>query len=148
MNFLAGVDEAGLGPILGPLVVAGVAMAGPEGVDPWKLLQRHVSRRQQSKERYVADSKKVTRAQRKHLGAALVFWTALHGGTTGPRAVAAAARRCELLQRCPWRGLGLRLPRGRRGLGAPAGQLVARSEGSVSMLDIAVRPVDVEEWNS
>ena len=44
MNFLAGVDEAGLGPILGPLVVAGVAMSGPEGKDPWQLLGWHVSK--------------------------------------------------------------------------------------------------------
>src|SRR5689334_1316871 len=45
VNILAGVDEAGLGPILGPLVVGGVALAGPAGTDPWQLLRRHVARR-------------------------------------------------------------------------------------------------------
>jgi len=46
-GLLAGVDEAGLGPILGPLVVAGVAMAGPRGRDPWALLDRRVCRDKQ-----------------------------------------------------------------------------------------------------
>jgi ribonuclease HII len=157
MNFLAGVDEAGLGPILGPLVVAGVAMSGPEGVDPWKLLQRHVSRRQQSKGKVrVADSKKVNQGPNglKHLEeTALVFWTALHGEL--PPDLGQWLRQlgadCELLQRCPWyEDLRLRLPRE-----ADAdwvrlqAELVARAlrKASVSLLDIAVRPVDVEEWN-
>ena len=157
MNFLAGVDEAGLGPILGPLVVAGVAMAGPEGLDPWKLLQRHVSRRTQSKGKVrVADSKKVNQGPHGllHLEeTALVFWTALHGEL--PSDLGQWLRHLgadlELLQRCPWyEDLCLRMPHV-----ADAdwvrlqAELVARAlrKSSVSLLDLAVRPVDVEEWN-
>ncbi len=157
MNFLAGVDEAGLGPILGPLVVAGVAMAGPEGTDPWKLLARRVSRRKQVKGKVrVADSKKLNQGPHGllHLEeTALVFWTALHGdlpGNLGDWLLRLGAN-LDHLRRCPWyEDLNLRLPRA-----ADAdwvrlqAELVARAlrEGSVSLLDIAVRPVDVEEWN-
>lgn len=158
MNILAGVDEAGLGPILGPLVVGGVAMAGPEGVDPWKLLRRHVARRKQEKGKVrVADSKKVNQGPHglQHLEeTALVFWTARHGA-----APATLLEWLELLgadtarlARCPWYAdLALPLP-----LEADAdwialqGELVARAlrRGDVQLLDIAVRPVDVEEWNA
>lgn len=57
---LAGVDEAGLGPILGPLVVTGIALDGPSGVDPWEALGDAVARSRPGKARIqVADSKKV-----------------------------------------------------------------------------------------
>ncbi|MBX3465096.1 MAG: hypothetical protein KF830_18150 [Planctomycetes bacterium] len=157
MNFLAGVDEAGLGPILGPLVVAGVAMAGPEGTDPWQALRRHVARRkhQQGKVR-VADSKLVHQGphgRRRLEETALVFWTACHGdlpATLGDW-LAAIGADVARLRLCPWyEDLALPLP-----LDADAGwlqlqaELVARAlhKAEVRLLDIAVRPVDVEEWN-
>ena len=57
---MAGVDEAGLGPILGPLVVAGTALSGPEGTDPWAALSSIVCRDRVQKGKFrVADSKKV-----------------------------------------------------------------------------------------
>lgn len=83
MNCLAGVDEAGLGPILGPLVVAGVAMRGPEGLDPWAALRGHVSRRKHVDNKVrVADSKKVHQGphgKERLESTALSFWTAFAG---------------------------------------------------------------------
>ena len=61
-NALAGVDEAGLGPILGPLAVAGASMSGPPGVDPWTALSDVVTRHETPKDHRrvrVADSKVV-----------------------------------------------------------------------------------------
>lgn len=157
MNFLAGVDEAGLGPILGPLVVAGVAMSGPEGTDPWKLLTRHVARRKQVKGKVrVADSKKVNQGPhglQRLEETALVFWTALHGEL--PATLGAWLRKLGAdlphLARCPWyEDLDLPLPRAAdTGWLQLQAELVARAlrKGEVTLLDIAVRPVDVEEWN-
>lgn len=158
MNFLAGVDEAGLGPILGPLVVAGVAMAGPEGTDPWRLLAHHVTRHKHSKGRVrVADSKKVHQGPHGLLRleeTALVFWTAKHGelpATLGDwlRALGADVPH---LQRCPWYDdLSLPLPlRADPDWIRLHAELVARAlrQGGVELLDLAIRPVDVEEWNA
>ncbi len=158
MNLLAGVDEAGLGPILGPLVVGGVAMSGPEGTDPWRLLRRHVARKKTEKGKVrVADSKKVNQGPHglRHLEeTALVFWTAQHGelpSTLGSW-LRALGSDLEHLARCPWYAdLELRLP-----LVADAdwirlqAEMVARAlrQGDVRIVDIAVRAVDVEEWNA
>jgi ribonuclease HII len=157
MNFLAGVDEAGLGPILGPLVVAGVAMQGPEGTDPWRVLSRHVGKQKHQKGKVrVADSKKVNQGPHglaRLEATALVFWTALHGElppTLGDWLQALGADLPQL-RRCPWyEDLSLPLPRA-----ADAdwirlhAELVARAlrKAEVSVLEIAVRPVDVVEWN-
>jgi hypothetical protein len=158
VNILAGVDEAGFGPILGPLVVGGVAMAGPEGVCPWRLLRRHVARnRQEAGKVRVADSKKVNQGPHglRHLEqTALVFWTALHGEL--PATLGSWLRQlgCDLahLARCPWyQDLELRLP-----LLADAdwlrlqAELVARAlrKHELRVADIALRAVDVEEWNA
>ncbi|MGB0714832.1 MAG: hypothetical protein ACPGXK_03085 [Phycisphaerae bacterium] len=64
MAILAGIDEAGLGPVLGPLVVSGVVMEIPDtAVDQclWKLLATSCSREMQKKRRKLAilDSKKL-----------------------------------------------------------------------------------------
>ncbi len=59
---LCGVDEAGLGPLLGPLVVAGVAMSGPRGLCPWEALREAVRRkggRREDRRIRIADSKRV-----------------------------------------------------------------------------------------
>jgi len=157
MNFLAGVDEAGLGPILGPLVVAGVALSGPEGTDPWRVLAGHVSRHKHVRGRVrVADSKKVNQGPhgfRRLEETALAFWAALRGElppTLGGWLQQLGAD-LPLLQRCPWYAdLSLPLPRE-----ADAGWLLLHAEligralrqASVSLLDVAIRPVDVEEWN-
>ncbi len=157
MNFLAGVDEAGLGPILGPLVVAGVAMSGPEGKDPWKVLTRHVSKLRHGKGKVrVADSKQVNSGPHGALRleeTALVFWASKHGDI--PPTLQALLEQIGVdlthLRRCPWyENLALTLPRKADADWVQLqATLVARAlqKAEVALLDIALRPVDVEEWN-
>ncbi len=157
MNFLAGVDEAGLGPILGPLVVAGVAMAGPEGADPWQALRGQVSRRKHVKGKVrVADSKKVNQGPHGFLRleeTALVFWAAHHGAVpaTLRELLALLDVDLEALARCPWyEDLDLELPSAADpGVVELRGDVVKRAlkRREIELLDLAVRPVDVEEWN-
>ncbi len=55
-----GIDEAGYGPTLGPLVVTAWGMSFPEGKDDlWHTLRDSVSRRKSDPGIVVADSKKV-----------------------------------------------------------------------------------------
>ncbi|MCC6672873.1 MAG: hypothetical protein IT458_17550 [Planctomycetes bacterium] len=157
MNSLAGVDEAGLGPILGPLVVAGVAMTGPAGADPYALLARTVSRTGHAAGKVrVADSKKVHQGPRglAHLErTALAFLGAWRGEVPGSLAAVlelAGADRARLA-RCPWyRDLDRPLPlaNDRRQLELQS-HLLARdlAEHEVCVQHIALRPVDVEEFN-
>ncbi|MEO0481579.1 MAG: hypothetical protein AAF196_19075 [Planctomycetota bacterium] len=59
-RILAGLDEAGLGPLLGPLVAAGTVLEGPAGVDPWEALAEVAARARPNKRQIqVTDSKKV-----------------------------------------------------------------------------------------
>ena len=84
----AGVDEAGLGPLLGPLAIGFSVLRLPEPAsDPWKLLKRVVARKppKRGKRLVVADSKLVF--QRSATGRARLERTALsflslsnHGG--------------------------------------------------------------------
>jgi ribonuclease HII len=157
VNCQAGVDEAGLGPILGPLVVAGVAMAGPEGADPWRLLRGRVSRSRHAKGRIrVADSKKVNTGPHglRHLEeTVLTFWAARHGGLPATLAgwLGQLGVDVPALRRCPWyQDLEVPLPLcADRGWLELQSELLARSldKAGLQVLQMALRPVDVEEWN-
>ena len=158
MNFQAGVDEAGLGPILGPLVVAGVAMGGPEGSDPWQLLAGRVSRERHAKGKFrVADSKKVhsgPRGLERLEQTVLGFWGAFRG--TLPKTLAEwladLGHDTAPLARCPWyQSLDLPLPlHGDRALLELQAAMLARDieTAGLQFARIAVRPVEVEEWNA
>jgi len=158
MRILAGVDEAGLGPILGPLVVGGAALAGPEGADPWPALRPLVARERKEKGKVrVADSKKVHQGQhglRALEETALAFWAARHGDLPATLGDWLTQLGVDLatLARCPWyedlsqplvhvaddgfvRLHGERLARGLR-------------EHGIALLDLTALPVDVEEWNA
>lgn len=157
MNCLAGIDEAGLGPILGPMVVAGCAFTGPDGADPWTLLAAEVARARHEKDKVrVADSKKVNQGPhglRRIEETALCFWAVLHGEVPTDLSSWLAQLGVDLgeLAKCPWyEGLAQRLPlhADRQWLELHA-ELVRRAmaENGIAMSTIAVRPVDVEEWN-
>ncbi len=157
MKCLAGIDEAGLGPILGPLVVAGCVFQGPEGADLWQLLDEHVSRHRHDKNKVrVADSKKVKQGPHglaRLEATALTFWTVLHGELPPTLADWLQALQVDLshLARCPWyERLDTPLPlRADGDWIALKAELIRRSMArqDVTMLTAAVRPVDVEEWN-
>lgn len=157
MNCLAGVDEAGLGPVLGPLVVAGIAMAGPAGHDPWKLLLDHVTR-----DRHVKGKVRVADSKRVHQGnhglerleeTVLTFLTATSDRV--PRTLEDLLRlaHCDIdrLKRCPWyANLALPLPlHCDRGEIELRGHLLARTldANGVRVLGIALRAVDAGEFN-
>src|SRR5262245_48212547 len=65
----AGLDEAGYGPLLGPLVVSGAVFrvsgdCGPEGPDLWKLLRKSTCKKPDDRRVAVADSKKLYNTQK------------------------------------------------------------------------------------
>lgn len=108
---LAGVDEAGFGPMLGPLTIGCVALRSKAGaVDPWLRLARVVARADERDERLcVGDSKAVF--ERNPAGRArlertvLAFHAALHGVPAHGRAFLAATApplACADLDAEPW----------------------------------------------
>ncbi len=157
LNYLAGVDEAGLGPILGPLVVAGCAMAGPAGVDPWAALSDKVCRDRREKGKIrVADSKKVNQGTKglQHLEqTALGFWGAWRGELppTFPDLLDDLGVPTGTLRECPWYGdLDLTLPlvadRDLLELQAHGLGRALRREG-LEIIHLAALPVDAKEFN-
>ncbi len=84
----AGLDEAGYGPVLGPLVVSGAVFRvkdgpSPEAPDLWKLLRRSTTRNPDDRRVAVNDSKKLYSTQkgiRLLEEGALAFLRLLDGG--------------------------------------------------------------------
>lgn len=158
MKILAGVDEAGLGPILGPLVVGGAALRGPEGADPWTALAPLVARERKEKGKIrVADSKKVHQGPhglRALEETVLAFWACRHGdlpATLGDWLLALGVD-VAALARCPWYA-DLSQPLVQAADGGFVqlhGERLARAlrERDIAVVELFARPVDVEEWNA
>ncbi len=98
MAVLIGVDEAGVGPRLGPMVVAAVALRTPESCqprEPWRVLRRVVRRRHSRRDPRpaVGDSKEVYAAGGLHALDRTVraFVNAAAGPETGPVALSTLA---------------------------------------------------------
>ncbi len=107
-----GIDEAGLGPILGPLVVAGAALEAPgRGADPYDLLRTVAARKGRRRETrlLVDDSKKVFSGKTglAHLERTALAFMALawgspprNGEELASRLLAGGSRRER--ETCPW----------------------------------------------
>ena len=86
MAWFVGIDEAGYGPNLGPMVQAAVALSIPEGHDPWLALAPWLRRsiEKDNSRVLVDDSKKVTAGKNglAKLEAGLAAFLGLRPGTT------------------------------------------------------------------
>lgn len=121
MAFVAGIDEAGVGPRLGPLVAASVTFRGDDGVlagSLWELLAPALAPAGQRI--VVADSKLIYRGQRDRAGfrrlehAVLAFVAAASGlpSSLAKLLQAVSAPTADGPQRCPWYKLdAVALPR-------------------------------------
>lgn len=160
---LAGVDEAGLGPLLGPLTIGYSAFRVPMGTsDLWEAMAGAVSREVDvdAERVVVADSKHVftrnARGERRLETTALAFLALLGEGRRPPAAGVdlldgPLAPRAELLARHPWYAhLPRRLPQW-----VDAGALELRAEllrralakACLELLDAGVRVVPAGELN-
>lgn len=159
----AGVDEAGLGPLLGPLCLGWAVLRLPErGADPWALLEAAVgSEPAHDRERLVvADSKRVfarnPRGRKRLEATALGFLGAVAGADRAPAGPAAfipgpLGPSPECLAAHPWyAALPAALP-----LWSEAGWLELRAErlrralaaADVELVDLGVRVVPAGELN-
>jgi hypothetical protein len=113
-SVLCGIDEAGLGPLLGPLAIGYAALRLPApNADPWRLLGDMAGKRPgKSRRLVVADSKRVfarnDKGRRRLEATALCYLAQLEEGCVPPRdprmLLFGRALRppAELLARHPW----------------------------------------------
>ena len=160
---VAGIDEAGLGPVLGPLVVSATAVSVDDSlaaVSLWELLAPEVSRRPARHGRSVAigDSKKLytrrSKAGLAHLERAVLGMLAASGRepVSSYALLSILAPNClPHLERYPWYA-GAELPLPRRITAtdvAFAGNALAAAmeRAGVRLTAIRSEPVLVEEFN-
>jgi len=164
LAIVAGIDEAGYGPVLGPLIVTGVAFNVPDelvDVSMWKLLAQAVARKPSRRRRRIAiaDSKKLYSRQRarslEHLERGVLAMLAAGGNrpeTFGRllASVSPASQPCAAAY--PWYADGeLAIPRciSRTDLALGANALsVAMKQAGVSLADVRVECLFVRQFNS
>jgi hypothetical protein len=160
---VAGIDEAGLGPLLGPLTLGWNVLEVPDAAsDPWSLLDGAVARepRLDAKRFVVADSKKVytrnVRGRRRLEATALAFLGLARNDRTPPGSprdllLGAVGPDVELLARHPWYArlpdaLPLHWERGALELRAARLDRATRAAG-LTVLGAGVRTVPAGELN-
>ncbi len=160
MKLLGGIDEAGYGPLLGPLTLGYALFACPEGPDGLRrTLRRACSGEPRAGDRRVAvcDSKVLHRGPRKLARlerTALAFLAAARGGSP-PRTVGdvllTGVTRPEALAEHPWyRDLDVPLPRAasRAEVDDAAGAIASElARTGVRILELGTRVVPERELN-
>jgi hypothetical protein len=162
---LAGFDEAGYGPALGPLVVAGTVFQVPDDLAPgscdlWKLLRRSAARKPDGRRVAVDDSKKLystARGVRFLEEGVLSFLHLLDGRIPADfrgllRRLSGDAAGDAYLDAYPWyQGRDLTLPRvsWSNQLAKAAGRLAADFEQcGIRFLGARAIPIEVREFNT
>lgn len=164
MAILAGIDEAGFGPVLGPLVVSAVSFAAPDEMDPaamWTELSAAVCKKPSRKSGKIAigDSKKLFVRQKadplKHLERGVLAMLSTRqpapeslGGLLAQIAPAAA----QLMPQYPWYAeADLPLPRSadQTDLKLAANALrLAMAGAGIRLLAMRAEPVFVRQYNT
>ncbi|MFN0058528.1 MAG: hypothetical protein ACKVX7_08730 [Planctomycetota bacterium] len=158
--YLSGIDEAGYGPTLGPLVVGLAtvrAQAELDAAEPWRALAGAVGRKHRTGHVAVADSKQLHRTHDLsplELGV-LSFVACERGGATPTSLRELLAQLTDgavaYLDEYPWyRGRDLQLPVACDPLdllGATRRLERALERAQLSIAELRARPVDVLEFN-
>lgn len=163
MAVVAGIDEAGLGPVLGPLVVSATAFRLPDeaaGESMWRLLAGATCRRpvRRRVRLAVGDSKKLYRRRRagalEHLERAVLAMLAVRGrrpASLGRLLAIISPGAGDSLAQYPWYACGdLRLPSciSKTDAGLAANSLAAGLAGAgIELTTMRAEPVFAGEFN-